>query len=106
MDLGHVDQMYTAPAVSAAYGSIDRVPGARKRRGTVDARSQENSAGRHSVERHIRVGAIAFPRLDQIDLTSPVAVLSRLPNASFQPLWKTTDPVRDFRGLGFVPDAT
>jgi len=42
-------------------------------------------------EQHINVGAIVFPRMDQIDLTGPYAVLSRLPNSSsikgFSP-WK------------------
>jgi cyclohexyl-isocyanide hydratase len=43
--------------------------------------------------------------MDQIDLTGPFAVLSRLPNATVRLLWKTTDPVRDSRGLGLIPDA-
>lgn len=46
-----------------------------------------------------------FPEMDQIDLTGPFAVLSRLPNATVKLLWKTTDPVRDYRGLGLIPDA-
>ena len=53
----------------------------------------------------IRVGALVFPRMDQIDLTGPFAVLSRLPNATVKLLWKTTDPIRDYRGLALVPDA-
>ena len=57
------------------------------------------------LEQPIRVGAIVFPGMDQIDLTGPFAVLSRLPNASFQLLWKSTAPVRDYRGLGLIPDA-
>jgi cyclohexyl-isocyanide hydratase len=57
-------------------------------------------------EQHIQIAAIVFPGMDQIDLTGPFAVLSRLPNSSFQLLWKSTAPVRDFRGLSFVPDAT
>lgn len=57
-------------------------------------------------EHHIRIAAIVFPRIDQIDLTGPFAVLSRLPNASIQLLWKDTTLVRDHRGLGLLPDST
>ncbi|HSV14276.1 MAG TPA: DJ-1/PfpI family protein [Tepidisphaeraceae bacterium] len=58
------------------------------------------------ADQHIQISAIIFPRMDQIDLTGPFAVLSRLPNSSVQLVWKDTAPLRDFRGLGFVPDAT
>ena len=58
------------------------------------------------ADQHIRVGAVIFPRLDQIDLTGPFAVLSRLPNASVRLLWKEAGLVRDHRGLGLAADAT
>jgi cyclohexyl-isocyanide hydratase len=64
------------------------------------------SPGLVPLDQHIRIGAIVFPQLDQMDLTGPFAVLSRLPNASIQLLWKSTDVVRDMHGLGLVPDAT
>jgi cyclohexyl-isocyanide hydratase len=54
---------------------------------------------------HIQIGAIVFPRMDQMDLTGPFAVLSRLPNSSFQLLWKNTEPVKDYHGLAIQPDA-
>lgn len=54
----------------------------------------------------IRVGALAFPGMDQIDLTGPFAVLCRLPNASVRLLAKETGPVADQSGLRLVPDAT
>ncbi|MBA4182096.1 MAG: AraC family transcriptional regulator [Anaerolinea sp.] len=57
------------------------------------------------ADKSIRVGALVFPRMDQIDLTGPFAVLSRLPNATVKLLWKSTEPVRDYRGLGLIPDA-
>jgi cyclohexyl-isocyanide hydratase len=57
------------------------------------------------ADKPIRIGALVFPRMDQIDLTGPLAVLSRLPNATVKLLWKTTDPIRDYRGLGLIPDA-
>ncbi len=53
---------------------------------------------------HLNVGMLVFPRMDQVDLTGPFAVLSRLPDSSVQLLWKDTTPVRDYRGLGLVPD--
>lgn len=57
------------------------------------------------ADKPIRIGILVFPRMDQIDLTGPFAVLSRLPNAPVKLLWKATDPVRDYRGLGLIPDA-
>ena len=57
-------------------------------------------------EQHIQIGAIVFPQMDQMDLTGPFAVLSRLPNSSFQLLWKNAKPVRDMHGLVLTPDAT
>lgn len=57
-------------------------------------------------DQHLQIGAIIFPRLDQIDLTGPFAVLSRIPNSSIELLWKSTAPIRDYRGLALIPDAT
>jgi cyclohexyl-isocyanide hydratase len=59
-----------------------------------------------SSEQPIQIGAIVFPDIDQIDLTGPFAVLSRLPNSSFQLLWKNTNPVRDHKGLYLLPDVS
>jgi cyclohexyl-isocyanide hydratase len=58
------------------------------------------------LEQHIRIGAIVFPQMDQMDLTGPFAVLSRLPNSSFQLVWKNTQIIRDMHGLALLPDAT
>jgi len=73
------------------------------------ARTGPTTDDRTLVEVHadkpIRVGALIFPKMDQIDLTGPFAVLSRLPNSTVKLLWKTTDPIRDYRGLGLIPDA-
>ncbi len=57
-------------------------------------------------EKHIHIGALVFPRMDQIDLTGPFEVLSRLPNSTFHLLWKELIPVRDFRGLLITPETT
>jgi len=58
------------------------------------------------VTGHIRFGALVFPAMDQIDLTGPFEVLSRIPNSTFALLWKTLDPVRDIKGLTLTPNAT
>jgi DJ-1/PfpI family len=43
--------------------------------------------------------------VDQIDLTGPFEVLSRLPNSTYRIFGKTLEPVRDARGLRLTPDA-
>lgn len=55
------------------------------------------------TEKHLNVGALVFPQMDQIDLTGPFEVLSRLPNSTFHLLWKELSPVRDIRGLIITP---
>ena len=57
-------------------------------------------------EKHINIGALVFPQMDQIDLTGPFEVLSRLPNSTFHLLWKERTPLRDFRGLIITPEMT
>jgi cyclohexyl-isocyanide hydratase len=54
----------------------------------------------------IQIGAIVYPNMDQMDLTGPFAALSRLPGTTFQLLWKSTQPVRDFHGFRLTPDAS
>jgi cyclohexyl-isocyanide hydratase len=44
--------------------------------------------------------------VDQIDLTGPFEVLSRIPNATYRIYAKTAAPVRDLKGLLLTPDAT
>jgi cyclohexyl-isocyanide hydratase len=55
---------------------------------------------------HLHIGSLLFEGLDQIDLTGPFEVFSRLPNSTYRIYAKTTAPTRDMRGLGLVPDAT
>ncbi len=57
-------------------------------------------------DRPLQIGSLIFEGLDQIDLTGPFEVLSRIPNATYRLYGKTTDPVRDHRGLRILPDAT
>jgi cyclohexyl-isocyanide hydratase len=56
-------------------------------------------------ETHLQIGSLLFEGLDQIDLTGPFEILSRIPNATYRIYAKTMDPVRDVRGLRLTPDA-
>jgi cyclohexyl-isocyanide hydratase len=57
------------------------------------------------LERHLEIGSLLFDGLDQIDLTGPYEVLSRIPNATCRIYAKTPEPVRDVNGLRLIPDA-
>jgi cyclohexyl-isocyanide hydratase len=54
---------------------------------------------------HLHIGSLLFEGVDQIDLTGPFAVLSRIPNATYRIYGKNAAPVRDLRGLRLAPDA-
>jgi cyclohexyl-isocyanide hydratase len=56
--------------------------------------------------RHLNIGSLLFADLDQIDLTGPFEVLSRLPNATHRIYAKSNELVRDTMGLRLAPDAT
>src|SRR6201986_513648 len=55
---------------------------------------------------HLHIGSLLFEGIDQIDLTGPFEVLSRIPNSTYRIYGKTADPVRDLKGLRLTPDAT
>jgi cyclohexyl-isocyanide hydratase len=55
---------------------------------------------------HLRIGSLLFEGIDQIDLTGPFEVLSRLPNSTYRLYAKSMAPVRDVKGLRLTPDAT
>jgi cyclohexyl-isocyanide hydratase len=55
---------------------------------------------------HLNIGSLLFDDLDQIDLTGPFEVLSRIPNATHRIYAKSPGPVRDLMGLRIMPDAT
>jgi cyclohexyl-isocyanide hydratase len=55
---------------------------------------------------HLKIGSLLFEGLDQIDLTGPFEVLSRIPNSTYRIYGKTAEPVRDLKGLRLTPDAT
>jgi cyclohexyl-isocyanide hydratase len=54
---------------------------------------------------HLQIGSLLFDGLDQIDLTGPFEVLSRIPNSTYRIYGKTMRAVRDVRGLVLTPDA-
>jgi cyclohexyl-isocyanide hydratase len=54
---------------------------------------------------HLHIGSLLFEGIDQIDLTGPFEVLSRIPNATYRIYGKTAAPVRDLKGLRLAPDA-
>jgi cyclohexyl-isocyanide hydratase len=54
---------------------------------------------------HLQIGSLLFEGLDQIDLTGPLEVLSRIPNATYRIYGKTAAPVHDMKGLRLTPDA-
>jgi hypothetical protein len=53
---------------------------------------------------HLQIGSLLFEGVDQIDLTGPFEVLSRIPNSSYRIYGKSTETVRDLRGLRLTPD--
>lgn len=53
---------------------------------------------------HLQIGSLLFEGVDQIDLTGPFEVLSRIPNSTYRIYGKTAEPVRDLKGLRLTPD--
>ncbi len=58
-----------------------------------------------ATDAHLQIGSLLFEGLDQIDLTGPFEVFSRIPNSTYRIFAKSTAPIRDMRGLGLIPDA-
>ena len=56
---------------------------------------------RHDV--HLQIGSLLFEGIDQIDLTGPFEVLSRIPNSTYRIYGKTARSVRDITGLRLIP---
>ena len=54
---------------------------------------------------HLNIGSLIFDDLDQVDLTGPHEVLSRLPDSTWKIYAKTMAPARDMKGLRILPDA-
>lgn len=54
---------------------------------------------------HLEMGSLLFEGVDQIDLTGPFEVLSRISNSTYRIYGKTAGVVRDIKGLRLTPDA-
>jgi cyclohexyl-isocyanide hydratase len=54
---------------------------------------------------HLQIGSLLFDGIDQIDVTGPYEVFSRLPNSTYRLFATTTAPVRDIHGLRLMADA-
>lgn len=54
---------------------------------------------------HLNIGALIYDGMDQIDLTGPFEVLSRLSHATFHTFGIDKAPIRDMHGLQLLPDA-
>jgi cyclohexyl-isocyanide hydratase len=57
------------------------------------------------LDAHLQIGSLLFEGIDQIDLTGPFEVLSRISNSTYRIYGKTTVRVRDIKGLRLTPDA-
>ncbi|WP_198371258.1 DJ-1/PfpI family protein [Roseomonas rosulenta] len=55
---------------------------------------------------HLNIGSVIFPDIDQVDLSGPHEVLSRLPDSTWRLYARSLNPVTDMKGLRFLPDAT
>jgi cyclohexyl-isocyanide hydratase len=54
---------------------------------------------------HLHIGSLLYEGIDQISLTGPFEVLSRIPNATYRIYGKTAAPIRYLKGLRLTPDA-
>jgi cyclohexyl-isocyanide hydratase len=54
---------------------------------------------------HLQIGSLIFEGIDQIDVTGPFEVFSRLPNSTYRLFATTMLPVRDMHGLRLMADA-
>ena len=54
----------------------------------------------------LRVVFLVYPNVTQLDLTGPAQVLSRLPNAKVDLVWKSRDPVQTDSGFALLPTST
>jgi cyclohexyl-isocyanide hydratase len=54
---------------------------------------------------HLQIGSLLFEGIDQIDITGPFEVLSRLPNSTYRIYGTTLSPVRDVQGFRLMADA-
>ncbi len=58
------------------------------------------------TDAHLQIGSLLFDGLDQIDLTGPFEIFSRIPNSTYRIYGLASEPVRDVCGLRLTADAT
>lgn len=58
------------------------------------------------IQSPISIAFLVYPMVTQLDLTGPAQVLSRLPGAKIDLVWKTRDPVATDAGFSLLPTAT
>jgi cyclohexyl-isocyanide hydratase len=54
----------------------------------------------------LHIGLLAFPRVQQLDMTGPYEVFGHLPDTKVHIVWKTRDPVSSSTGMLLSPDTT
>ena len=64
--------------------------------------SNREKPARHT--NHLTIGALIFPRMDQIDFTGPFEVLSRISDSIIHVIAKTKSQVPDIQGLILTPE--
>jgi cyclohexyl-isocyanide hydratase len=57
------------------------------------------------TDTHLEIGSLVFEGMDQIDLTGPFEVLSRIPNSTYRLYGVDARGVCDVKGLRLMPDA-
>lgn len=58
------------------------------------------------TDKHLEIGGLLYPAMDQLDFTGPYEVLASLRDSTFHVLAKSLEPVPDFRGLLLTPQIT
>jgi cyclohexyl-isocyanide hydratase len=58
------------------------------------------------MSKPLQIGLLLFPNLTQLDLTGPLQVFSRLPNAQVHLIWKRIEPVPSDTVLALLPTVT
>lgn len=54
----------------------------------------------------LRFGLLAFPQVQQLDLTGPYEVFASVPGAEVHLIWKDLQPLRSATGLMLTPTTT
>ena len=55
------------------------------------------------TDKHIEIGGILYPGMDQLDFTGPFEVLASLRDSTFHAVARTRQPIQDFRRLILTP---